>query len=148
MTGNAYVAYNNSVMHATGRKDRILLMLYDGALKFVRFARIGIEEKSPKIRGENISKVMSIITELDYALDREIKDPLTENLSSLYQYMIERLTVANINNDLHALDEAERILSELRDGFEKAIREECTSRPPIYRGIEESGAQRGFCLAI
>lgn len=147
MTGNAYAAYNNSVMHATARKDRILLMLYDGALKFVRFARIGIEERNPKIRGENISKVIAIITEVDCALDRKIGGQLAENLSGLYQYMIERLTIANINNDPQALDEVERILSELREGFEGAIKEECT-RSPIYRGIEESGSQRSFCLAV
>ncbi|NIA09332.1 MAG: flagellar export chaperone FliS, partial [Nitrospiraceae bacterium] len=129
MTGNAYAAYNNSVMHATARKDRILLMLYDGALKFVRFARIGIEERNPKIRGENISKVIAIITEVDCALDRKIGGQLAENLSGLYQYMIERLTIANINNDPQALDEVERILSELREGFEGAIKEECTRSP-------------------
>jgi flagellar protein FliS len=118
MTGSAYTSYNNSMIHLTDRKDKVLLMLYDGALKFVRFARIGIEEQSPKIKGENISKIMAILTELDCALDRELGGPLAENLSKLYQYMMNRLTVANIESNAEALDEVERLLSELRDGFE------------------------------
>jgi flagellar protein FliS len=147
MTGSAYIAYNNSVIHTTDKKDQILLMLYDGALKFVRFARIGIEEKSPKIKGENISKIMAILTELDCALDREIGGPLAENLSRLYQYMMDRLTVANINCDAEALNEVGRLLSELREGFEGAIKKECTEMP-VHLEVEEYGTQRRFCLAI
>ncbi|MBW1939445.1 MAG: flagellar export chaperone FliS [Deltaproteobacteria bacterium] len=147
MTGSAYTAYNNSMTHVTDRKDKILLMLYDGALKFVRFARIGIEEKSPKIKGENISKIMAILTELDCALDREIEGPLAENLSRLYQYMMNRLTVANIDSNAAPLDEVERLLSELREGFEGANKKEY-AEVPVHLEVEEYGTQRRFCLAV
>ena len=147
MTGSAYTAYNNSMVHATDRKDTVLLMLYDGALKFVRFARIGIEEKNPKIRGENISKIMAILTELDCALDGEIGGPLAENLSRLYQYMMNRLTVANIDSNAGALDEVERLLSELRDGFERAVKKEY-AEVPVHLEVEKYGTQRKFCLAV
>lgn len=122
-------------------------MLYDGALKFVRFARIGIEEKNPKIRGENISKIMAILTELDCALDREIGGPLAENLSGLYQYMMNRLTVANIDSNAEALDEVEKLLSELREGFEGAINKEYVE-VPVHLEVEKYGTQRKFCLAV
>jgi len=147
MTGSAYTAYNNSMTHVTDRKDKVLLMLYDGALKFVRFARIGIEEKNPKIRGENISKIMAILTELDCALDREIGGPLAENLSGLYQYMMNRLTVANIDSNAEALDEVEKLLSELREGFEGAINKEYVE-VPVHLEVEKYGTQRKFCLAV
>jgi len=146
MTG-AYTSYNNSMIHLTDRKDKVLLMLYDGALKFVRFARIGIEEQSPKIKGENISKIMAILTELDCALDRELGGLLAENLSKLYQYMMNRLTVANIESNAEALDEVERLLSELRDGFEEAVKKE-NSEVPAYLEVEKYGTQTRFCLAV
>jgi len=146
MTG-AYTSYNNSMIHLTDRKDKVLLMLYDGALKFVRFARIGIEKQSPKIKGENISKIMAILTELDCALDRELGGPLAENLSKLYQYMMNRLTVANIESNAEALDEVERLLSELRDGFEEAVKKE-NSEVPAYLEVEQYGTQTRFCLAV
>lgn len=147
MTGTAYTAYNNSMIHVTDRKDKVLLMLYDGVLKFVRFARTGIEEKNPKIKGENISKIMAILTELDCALDRENGGPLAENLSRLYQYMMSRLTVANIDNDFNALNEVESLLSELREGFEEAVNKE-NAELPLHLEIEKYGIQKGFCLAV
>jgi flagellar secretion chaperone FliS len=147
MTGSAYTAYNNSTIHLTDRKDKVLLMLYDGALKFVRFARTGIKEQSPKIKGENISKILAILTELDCALDRENGGPLAENLSRLYQYMMSRLTTANIDSDTEALDEVEALLSELREGFEGAVNKENTE-VPFYLDVEKYGIQKGFCLAV
>lgn len=147
MTGSAYTAYNNSMIHLTDRKDKVLLMLYDGALKFVRFARTGIEEQSPRIKGENISKILAILTELDCALDRENGGPLAENLSRLYQYMMSRLTVANIDSNTEALDEVEALLSELREGFEGAIKKEY-AEAPLHLEVEKYGTQKGFCLAV
>jgi len=147
MTGSAYTAYNNSMIHLTDRKDKVLLMLYDGALKFVRFARTGIEEQSPRIKGENISKILAILTELDCALDRENGGPLAENLSRLYQYMMSRLTVANIDSNTEALDEVEALLSELREGFEGVLNKE-NSEMPFYPEVKKYGTQKGFCLAV
>lgn len=148
MTGTAYTAYNNSMAHVTDKKDQILLMLYGGALKFVRFARIGIEEKSPKIKGENISKIMAILTELDCALDREVGGPLAENLSRLYRYMMDRLTVANVDSDAASLDEVERLLSELMEGFEGAFKREEYAEVPVHLEVEEYVTPRRFCLAV
>ncbi|MCD4755791.1 MAG: flagellar export chaperone FliS, partial [Deltaproteobacteria bacterium] len=148
MTGIAYTAYNNSMAHVTDKKDQILLMLYGGALKFVRFARIGIEEKSPKIKGENISKIMAILTELDCALDREVGGPLAENLSRLYRYMMDRLTVANVDSDAASLDEVERLLSELMEGFEGAFKREEYAEVPVHLEVEEYVTPRRFCLAV
>ena len=90
---------------------------------------------------------MAILTELDCALDRELGGPLAENLSKLYQYMMNRLTVANIESNAEALDEVERLLSELRDGFEEAVKKE-NSEVPAYLEVEKYGTQTRFCLAV
>ena len=62
MTSTGYIAYKHAAISPTNSKEKILLMLYAGALRFVRFARTGIEQKNAKIRGENISKVLAILT--------------------------------------------------------------------------------------
>ena len=118
-------------------------MLYDGAVRFVRFARLGIEKKNAKIRGENISKVMAILTELDCALDREMGEELVENLSDLYHYMMDRLAIANMKNDAGALDEVEKLLRELKEGFDEAAKKE-SAQP----AIEQAQMQGGFCIAV
>ena len=142
MTPTGYTAYKHAAISATHSKEKILLMLYEGALRFVRFARMGLEEKSPKIRGENISKVMAILTELDCALDRESGGELVENLSDLYRYMMDRLPHANVKNDTEALDEVGRLLTELKEGFEGALQEE-PKEAPVEPKNEEPWMQEG-----
>jgi flagellar protein FliS len=81
-----------------------------------------MEENNPKIKGENISKVMAIVSELDTALDHEAGGDIAANLSSLYQHIMYRLLDSNIKNDISGLDEAEHLLTEIKDGFELAIK--------------------------
>lgn len=147
MTPRGYEAYNQAVVHTTDNKEQILLMLYEGAVRFVRRARMGIEEKNAKIRGENISKVMAILTEFDCALDREGGGELVENLSDLYHYMMDRLTHANVKNDTEALDEVGRLLTELKEGFEGALQEDA-KEVHAQQEIEEPGVRGGFRVAI
>ncbi len=128
-----YAGYRNVIVNTTEKKEEILLMLYERALIAVRIARRGIEEKKPKLKGENISRVLTILTELDCALDREMEEDLVENLSNLYQYMMNRLAIANVKNDTGALDEVERLLRELKDGFDEAAKKVSACQPVIEK---------------
>jgi len=123
MKSLGYSAYKSTETQVTDNKGKILLLLYDGAIRFTRFARMGMERKDPKIKGENISKVIAIITELDCALDQEKGKELAENLAGLYQYMLRRLTHANVNNEIQPLEEVERLLNELKEAFEAAAQQ-------------------------
>jgi len=123
MKSLGYSAYKSTETQVTDNKGKILLLLYDGAIRFTRFARMGMERKDPKIKGENISKVIAIITELDCALDQEKGKELAENLAGLYQYMLRRLTHANVNNEVQPLEEVERLLNELKEAFETAAQQ-------------------------
>ena len=136
MTNGGYAAYNQSIAQTNEKKGRVLLRLYEGAVKFVRFARIGIKKNSPKVRGENISKVMAILTELDCALDRGMEGELVGNLADLYRYMMGRLAIANTGNDTVALDEVERLLLELKEAFERAYEAESLISPAQPEGEE------------
>jgi flagellar secretion chaperone FliS len=145
MTPAGYAGYRNVIVNTIENKEEILLMLYEGALIAVKMARRGIEEKNPKLRGEKISKVMAILTELDCALDREKGGELAENLCVLYRYLMERLGIANIRNDLEALKEVERLLGQLYEGFTEAARREA---PPVYAKTAESEMTGGLAIAI
>ena len=122
-----YSAYKQAALTVNKSKEELLLMLYDGALKFLRFARVAITKQHVATRGENLSKVLAILTELDCALDHDLGGEVSANLSSLYHYMITRITQANIKNDLQALDEVEHLLSELQEGFVGSIQAMATS---------------------
>ena len=116
-----YATYTRVATTTVENKEDILLILYENLLTEMKKARMGIEDRNPKVKGESISKALSIITELDCALDNDAGGEMAENLSVLYHYVMNRLTVANIKYDLAALDDAQGILIELNDGFKEAV---------------------------
>jgi|LGVF01.1.fsa_nt_gb flagellar protein FliS len=144
MKATGYASYRNVIVNTIGNKEEILLMLYEGALISLRIAQRGIEENNPKLKGENISRVMAILTELDCALDREKGGELAENLSVLYRYFMNRLGAANIKNDPEALEEVERLLRELYEGFKGAAQQ---AAGPVYVRKAESEMTGGVSIA-
>lgn len=120
----AYNAYRESAVNTVEDNRMVLLKLFEGLIKFIGAAKRGIEVKSPKIRGENISKAMAIITELHCAVDMERGGSIAANLDSLYKYVMDQLTQGNIKNDTEALTQAENILTTLKEGFEGAVQQQ------------------------
>jgi flagellar protein FliS len=120
-------AYRQSAGNIVEDKGVVLIKLYDGALRFLAIARRAIAEKKPNIRGENISKVMDIISEFECALDMEKGGDLSAQLAGLYRFVMGKLTLANTKNDLMALGQAENILKTLKEGFEGAVRSQNVS---------------------
>lgn len=145
MTPAGYAGYRNVITNTIEKKEDILLMLYEGALSAVRIAKRGIVEKNPKLKGENISRVLAILTELGCALDREKGGKMAENLVALYGYMTNRLTHANVKNDPDALEEVEMLLSELHEGFKGAA---LKSVGPVYAREAESEMTGGLSIAV
>jgi len=130
-------------------KDQLLIKLFEGALNFLRIARRGMEEKNIRAKGENISKLINIITELDCALDMESGGEITRNLSTLYQHIIFSMVNANVKDDLNALDEVEHILMNIKEGFQAAAkinRENKQSSQNIEPQVAEH--KGGMSLAI
>jgi flagellar protein FliS len=144
MTPAGYAGYRNTIVHTIENKEKILLMLYEGAMVAVKMARRGLEENNPKLKGEKISKVLAILTELDFALDRKKGGDLAENLSVLYRYLMDRLSIANIKNDPEALNEVERLLGQLYEGFKGATRQEAL---PVCAGTAKSEMGGGLSIA-
>jgi len=114
--------YRESVGNIVEDKETVLIKLFGGALGFLGVAKRGIVENRPNIRGENISRAMAIVNELDCALDMERGGELARQLASLYRFARDRMTVANFQNDLTALCQVENILTTLKEGFEEAAR--------------------------
>jgi flagellar protein FliS len=106
---------------AVEKKEDILLLLLDAASMDLKKVRMGIEDNNSKVKGEAISRAVTIFTELDCALDHETGRDLTKNLSRLYHFMMDRLTVANLKNDVSALNDVEQVLAHLHDGFKGAV---------------------------
>lgn len=118
---NALDAYSQVGVEAdvaTASPHRLILLLFDGALKAVTKAKFHMGKKEISAKGEAISKAIAIIDEgLNLSLDVKAGGELAENLRSLYEYMCHRLLQANLKNDVDALDEVAKLLSELRGAW-------------------------------
>ena len=105
----------------TSSPEQILILLYDGAIKFLNQAKIGIQNKDIELTHNNLIKAQNIISELRDTLDMEIGGELANNLYALYNYFNRRLVQANIKKEIEPVDEVLEHLRGLRDTWKQAI---------------------------
>lgn len=116
---NPYDKYKQTEIN-TANQGTLIVMLYDGAIKFLNIARESMA--SPKTydkANENILKAQDIITELMLSLNMDEKNEIAQNLFSLYMYFKKRLLEANIQKSAEIIDEVVRFLKELREAWNK-----------------------------
>ena len=105
----------------TTSQGEALIMLYDGAIKFLTRAKIKIEERDYAEKGILLSKAIDIINELDSSLNMQKGGELADNLHKLYFYCNTRILNANMKMDNRYIDEVIRILAGLRDAYKQII---------------------------
>jgi len=118
---NAYSTNYLNQQIASASPEQLLIMLYDGALRFLAQARMAMEQRKVEQRNHSINKARDIISELSATLDHEIGGRIADDLAALYDFMLRELNRANIKNDQQALDTVEHLMSELRDTWIQAI---------------------------
>jgi flagellar protein FliS len=114
---NAYKKGNLKQDIASADPHRLTLMLMQGALDRMAYAKGAMERKDLVSKADFISKSSAIIMHLRDTLDIEAGGEVAENMFALYNYMIERLSDAHINNDLNILDEVSSLLTPIRDAW-------------------------------
>lgn len=109
--GNAYKS--NEVM--TAPKKKLVIMLYDGAIKNLKLSKLAMAENSIEKANNAIIKAQNILAEFMSTLNFDDGGDIAVNLMSLYQYMYDRTIRANIDKDPEVVDEVIGMLEELRD---------------------------------
>ena len=104
---------------STSSQGRLIIMMYEGAIKFTTMAIKSIDEGDIAGQGKYISKTHDIISELSLALDIEKGGEVALRLESLYQYTLSQLTIANIKSDRKTLENIIKILSPLNNAWEQ-----------------------------
>jgi len=123
----------------TASPGTLILMLYDGALRFMGHARDLLEgpANAPQ-RIERINnyllKSQAIIRELRTCLNFEAGDH-AHHLDRLYDYYLRRLMEANIKKDVVPVIEIEGLVRQLRDGWAEMLRNEEAARPQGTRVV-------------
>lgn len=106
---------------STTDQGQLLIMLYDGALKYLAQARDKILAKDYAAKGVLISKVIDIINELSSSLNLEKGGSLATNLNNLYVLCTARLLQANLKMNVESLDSVTQILSGLRSAYAQIV---------------------------
>jgi flagellar protein FliS len=119
MQSNAAIAYQNNKIN-TATPGELTLMLYEGSIKFCNMALIGIEDKNYTKANLNIIKTEKIITHLRSTLD--FKYPVAKDFDRIYDYLYERLVMANIRKDNDILEEVLDHLRGIRDTWKEIMR--------------------------
>ena len=118
---NAYTQQYQQNQILSASPEQILIMLYDGAIRFTRQAIAGVEENDRLKKLDGTRRAMAIITEFANTLDHEIGGEIAENLDALYAFMTRELTEANMKNDVEKYRVVEGLLTDLRSTWVEAI---------------------------
>jgi flagellar protein FliS len=102
---------------ASSSPEETVLMLYDGAIRFLKEAIRELAEENIAAKVHLLDKVEKIVEYLQSCLDRENGGEIAENLQRLYDYMLVRLTEANFYNDAAKLEEIVTLLGTVREGW-------------------------------
>jgi flagellar secretion chaperone FliS len=117
---NPYKQYQRTQV-VTASREKILLMLYEGAIRFTKQARVAMHDKKIADKGKAISKATAILSELMATLDFKIGGQLAQDLENLYIFMIDKLIEANVHNKIECLDDVEKLLNTLYTAWKDVI---------------------------
>ena len=97
----------------TANPGKLLLMLYQGAAKFMKLAKKDIKEGKIEESHKNIIKAQNIILELQNTLDKEQGGEIAVRLENLYDFIYRELIQANLNKNTKHLDNVIPLVEEL-----------------------------------
>ena len=118
MLQNAAQTYQSNQVTTATPAD-LTLMLYNGAIKFIKQVKSGIEEENIAKAHEASLKVQNILYELMSTLNNDY--PISKEFAKLYEYMLQRTIEANVKKDIDILNEVEDLFVQFRDTWKAAM---------------------------
>ncbi|SDH84253.1 flagellar export chaperone FliS [Pseudomonas panipatensis] len=114
---DSYRSVDLEARAAAASPYELVLVLFDGLLDELARARGHIEAKRYQQKGRSLEKCMNILNGLSSALDYEAGGQVVQDLARLYDYCIYRLSDVSVSLSLETLDEVQRLLGVLREGW-------------------------------
>ncbi|WP_159879656.1 MULTISPECIES: flagellar export chaperone FliS [Aquitalea] len=100
----------------------LVVLLYEGAIKAINQAGYAIEAQRYDEKARLVSKTIDIIDGLRESLDLQQGSDAAANLNDLYIYMKQRMSIANLKNDLEILAEVRRLLETILPAWQELNR--------------------------
>lgn len=133
MNRGGYRQYNQ-VQIKTATKGKLIVLLYQGAIRFMKKALMQMEKNDMEGKGNSLIRAQDIVLELLYALDEEMLksgNELALNLQRLYLYAYRRLIHANVALDTEAIEEVIGLMEDLLTSWEQVVASEAGARPAV-----------------
>ena len=118
---NKYIKQYQASNVNTATPEKLMIMMFDGALQFLQKAKAAIAEGNLKERSINIDGARKIIRELMRTIDLENGNDVSKQLFKLYNKMAMNLIKANVQRNAALIDTVIEDISNIRWGFQKAI---------------------------
>ena len=113
---NGIESYQRTAI-STQSRGRLIVMLYEGAIKFLKLAIQEIEAGNWAAKGQYLNRAQDIIAELNAVLDMEAGGEIARNLRRLYLFMNRRLAQANTRKDPQMIREVITLMEELSQSW-------------------------------
>jgi len=106
---------------STVDSGRLIILLYEGAIAFLRKAKECLENEDYPGLSLNINRSMDIIDELDASLNMSEGGEIAANLKQLYRFMIQHLIKARSDNNPSLVKDVIEMLSQLNEAWKQAV---------------------------
>ncbi len=120
MKNDVFRKYKTTQVQSASR-EKLLLLMYEGAIKFTKLAITAAENGQIAERCTNIGRAFDIVLELNNTLDHEKGGEIATKLEQLYMFMTEQYTKANVNADPQPLKNVLKILETLLEAWQGAV---------------------------
>lgn len=112
----------NSILNAT--PEKLVKMLYDGAIKHLEKSRIGLTDgktaRNAEV-GQSLSRAMGIIGELRASLDHAAGGQVARDLDRLYEFSLDQLSQSNLTRTPTGVSNTLQVMRTLKEGWDGII---------------------------
>ena len=128
MTTAAPLRSYKTIATQTAPPGQLVLMLYEGAIRFLECALAGFQYEDPlefnATINNNVIRAQEILNELNNSLDLHQGGDLASTLRGLYGYMNRQLTISNTRKSPEGIHDTVKRLSVLRDAWNDMLRQQ------------------------
>lgn len=145
---NAMQQYQRAQVE-TASPTRLVVMLYDGAIRFCTLAQDAMRKRDLEVQNTNLIKAQRIIGELMSSLNRDAGGAIASNLFRIYTHLLEEMVSANLYDKADALDHVLSVLREMREGWEEidSIMSQDSKSKTSEASLPESGLNNSLLPA-
>lgn len=122
---------------------RLIIMLYDGAIRFCTLGLEAMRERNIEAQNTNLIRTQKIITEFMSSLNQKEGGEVAENLSRVYTFMLEQLVTANLYDRPKPVETVLAMLRELRESWETIETSAQNGSAPSAPGVKPPSGPAG-----